>query len=262
MKNSFKLIALVSVFLTCFFSPLFAQTASDEVELPRHIDRKYRRDAARLTLRLEGQIEDYRYLGVEIPPSNVEMIYNALKNIYQKDNTARSLTDCNIHTFPDPAIEQLVVVFNKDQTWAKTVSQRTSEDHNQAIHDILQKYNLTIKKQFQWNEEQEAITIRSRKPLNMAAVANEFYNIDGIEEVDLGIPSVKGNDISVERTSEGWEFQFELLFGNYLTGDGQSHRWKYLVTDNQEVKFMAEEGDPVPEWMRCLIQPSPIIANF
>ena len=65
MKNSFKLIALVSVFLTCFFSPLFAQTASDEVELPRHIDRKYRRDAARLTLRLEGQIEDYRYLGVD-----------------------------------------------------------------------------------------------------------------------------------------------------------------------------------------------------
>ena len=262
MKNHFKVIALVSVLITCFLPSIHSQTSTEEVELPKHIDRKYRRDAARLALRLEGQIEDYRYMGVEIPPSNVEVIYNSLKSIYQKDKTARSLSECNIHTFPDPAIEQLVVVFDKNQTWAKTVSQRTGEDSNQAVHDVLQKYNLAIKKQYQWNAEQEAITIRSRKPLNMAAVANEFYNVDGIAEIDLGIPSVKGNDISVERTSEGWEFQFELLFGNYLTGDGQSHRWKYLVSDTQEVKFLMEEGDPVPDWMRCMLQPSPIMASF
>lgn len=262
MKKHFKLIALVSVLITCFLPPVNSQSSSEEVDLPKHIDRKYRRDAARLALRLEGQLDDYRYLGAEIPPSNVEMIYNALKNIYEKDKTARSLTECNIHTFPDPAIEQLVVVFDKNQTWAKTIRQRTGDDNNQAVHNILQKYNLAIKKQYQWNAEQEAITIRSRKPLNMASVANEFYNIDGIAEIDLGIPDVKGNDISVERTSEGWEFQFELLFGNYLTGDGQSHRWKYLVTDKQEVKFLMEEGDLVPDWMRCLLQPSPIMASF
>ncbi len=262
MKNPIYFIALVSILFLGSASYATSQTASEEVEFPKHIDRKFRRDAARLALRMEGQKEDYRYLGVEIPPENIEMIYGALKSIYLNDETARSLTDCNIHTFPDPAIERVVVIFEENETWAKTISQKTGSGSNQAFHGILQKFNLRIEKQYQWNESQEAITIRSRKPVNIAAIGNEIYNIDGISEIDFGIPAVKGNDIKMTRVSEGWEFQFELLFGNYLTGDGESHRWKYLVTDNKEVKFLVEEGDPVPDWMRCMIKPSPIMAIF
>ncbi|MEM9824276.1 MAG: hypothetical protein AAF985_24540, partial [Bacteroidota bacterium] len=89
------------------------------------------------------------------------------------------------------------------------------------------------------------------EPLNMSALANEFYNIDGVNSIDLGIPKIDGNDIVINRLDGGWEVQYVLRFGSFVSGKGKKHIWTYNAMDDGEIIFIREAGDPVPEWMRC-----------
>ena len=220
------------------------------VEVPRKLERKFKRDAARLALRIEAEKEELRYQNIIIAPGNVESIYGALVNVYKSDETAQSIAKCNVHTFPNPSIDQFNVIFDKNVDWATPLQQGVSETSSDEINDLLDEYNLVISKHVQWNSTQDAITIRSKKPLNMAALSNDFYNIEGVAEIDLGVPNIAGNDIKIERVERGWELEYILQFGSY-SEEGKNHIWKYRVLDNGEVSFLSETGDPIPTWMRC-----------
>ncbi|MEM6964615.1 MAG: hypothetical protein AAF573_07620 [Bacteroidota bacterium] len=223
---------------------------SNEGEISRKLERKFKRDAARLALRMEADKEELRYQNIIISPSIVQSIYQALVTVYKNDETAQSIAKCNVHTFPNPSIDHFNVIFDKNVDWSTPLRQGVSETDSDEINDLLDEYNLVISKHVQWNSTQDAITIRSKQPLNMAALANEFYNIEGVAEIDLGVPSIAGNDIKIERVQKGWELEYILQFGSY-TDNGKKHIWKYRVTDDGKVSFISETGDPIPTWMKC-----------
>ncbi len=219
--------------------------------IPRRLSRKFRRDAARLALRMESNKEDLRYLNIVIPKDNIESIFSILTNIYLENDIAKSIAECNVHTFPNPSIDHLVIIFDREVDWAAPLRDGISETDSDEINELLDDFDLIIEKHVQWNDTQDAITIRSKEPLNMAALANEFYNIKGVSEIDLGVPQIGGNDISIDRVSGGWEVQYVLRFGSYISGKGKVHIWKFKALDNGTIEMLSEGGDPVPEWMRC-----------
>lgn len=223
-------------------------------EIPKRLERKFKRDAARLVLRMESQKEDLRYLNIDIPKSSIDNVYKILTEIYLSDETAKSIADCNVHTFPNPSIDHFVLIFERDTEWAEPLQSGITETDSDEINDLLNTYDLVIEKHVQWNDTQDAITIRSAEPLNMAALANEFYNVDGVIEIDFGQPKVTGNDIQLRPVPDGWEVQYILKFGSYINGNGKSHSWMYRFDKSGQVKFVSETGDDVPEWMRCEIQ--------
>ncbi|RMG79843.1 MAG: hypothetical protein D6714_15695 [Bacteroidetes bacterium] len=229
----------------------FAAEKSQSGDIPKSLERKFRRDAARLALRINAEREDLRYQSIAIPRGVMEDFYTILANIYLHDETAKSIAKCNVHTFPNPSIDHFVVIFDKDVEWAAPLREGISETTSPEINDLLDDYDLIIEKHVNWNDTQDAITIRSKEPLNMAALANEFYNVEGVREIDLGIPKVGGNDILVRRISGGWEIQYVLKFGSYISGKGKQHLWKYKALDNGQIEFLGEEGDAVPSWMKC-----------
>ena len=230
--------------------------------IPKKLTRKFRRDAARLALRLESKKEDLRYQNVIIPKDNVNGIYAILTNIYQYDETAKSIANCNVHTFPNPSIDHLILIFNRNIEWAQPLRNGISETNSDEINELLDDYDLVIEKHVQWNDSQDAITIRSREPLNMAALANEFYNVEGVVTIDLGIPKIGGNDINMTRINNGWEVEYVLRFGSYISGGGKIHIWKYRALDNGTIEFISEGGDPVPEWMRCGYLSEDLVSKF
>ncbi|MGK0364642.1 MAG: hypothetical protein ACI85O_001700 [Saprospiraceae bacterium] len=221
------------------------------VEIPKRLERKFRRDAARLALRLTAEQEDLRYQSISIPRNNIETFYSVLSNIYVNDQTAQSIANCNVHTFPDPSIDRFIVIFDKSVAWAEPLQMGISETDSDEINELLDQYDLVLDKHVQWNDTQDAITIRSKEPLNMAALANEFYNVKGVAEIDLGIPDVGGNDIQIHRIEAGWTVQYILRFGSQITGNGKQHIWIYQANDSGEIKLVKEDGAPIPEWMRC-----------
>ncbi len=220
-------------------------------ELPKEIARKIRRDAARLALRIESDKDDLRYLSAYIPKGNSDQLFNALAAIYTGDEAAKRLEKCNLHTFPSPSIDHCVVIYDKNVGWARPLAQGAGETSSQRVNELLDKYNLVIEKHVNWTDQQDAITIRSRDPLNMAAVANEFNNVEGVAEFDLGIPKILGNDINARRAADGWDVDYILRFGSWSTGKGKQHTWKYRCSDGGKVQFLGEGGDEVPAWMQC-----------
>lgn len=256
-------------------SALFAQEANtllasnDRVKkstekhtsIPKSLKRKLKRDAARLALRMEAKKEDLRYQSIFIPRDNMESIYAVLSNIYLQDETAQSIAKCNVHTFPNPSIDHVVITFERSVEWAAPLRDGISETNSEEINSLLEEYDLIIEKHVQWNDTEDAITIRSKGPLNMAALANEFYNVEGVKSIDLGIPNVGGNDINIFRRQDSWEVQYVLRFGSYITGEGKIHIWTYKVSDDQQVKFISETGDPIPEWMRCNFEWEPLVSK-
>ena len=220
-------------------------------EVPREVARKFRRDAARLALRMAAGGEDPRYLNEYISKENIDLIFNALSAVYLSEDKGKSLEKCNIHTFPNPSIDHLVVIYDKNVAWARPLLQGQTETGSRDINDLLDRYKLVIEKHVNWTDTQDAITIRSKDPLNMAAIANAFNNVEGVAEMDLGIPKVAGNDINTRRINGAWEFDYILRFGSWASGKGKSHTWKYRVTDGGKVTFVNENGEPVPDWMKC-----------
>ena len=252
INKKLSLLPLLFIFFFSIFDCTTVQAQGGaEGEVPKRLERKFRRDAARLALRLEAEKEDLRYLSISIPQENVQMIFSMLSKIYLEDETAKSIAKCNIHTFPNPSIDQFVIIYERDIEWAEPLLDGINETDSDEFNDLLDEYELIIDKHVSWNDTQDAITIRSKEPMNMAALSNEFYNIEGVEEIDFGVPKVVGNDIVLNRIATGWQIQYLLRFGAFGSGGGKRHVWTYEASDDGAIKFIEEEGEPIPLWMRC-----------
>ena len=259
INKKLSLLPLLFIFFFSIFDCTTVQAQGGaEGEVPKRLERKFRRDAARLALRLEAEKEDLRYLSISIPQENVQMIFSMLSKIYLEDETAKSIAKCNIHTFPNPSIDQFVIIYERDIEWAEPLLDGINETDSDEFNDLLDEYELIIDKHVSWNDTQDAITIRSKEPMNMAALSNEFYNIEGVEEIDFGIPKVVGNDIVLNRIATGWQIKYSLKFGAFGSGGGKEHVWTYEASDDGAIKFIEEEGEPIPSWMRCSKEEGPL----
>ncbi|MBT8220726.1 MAG: hypothetical protein KJP00_12925 [Bacteroidia bacterium] len=229
--------------------------ASSETTITKRLENKFRRDAARLVLRMEAEQQDLRYGNIEITQSDIDRFYAILSKIYQTDKIARSVAKCNVHTFPNVSIDYFVVIYKKDVPWAAPLKDDIAETNSVQFNNLLEMYDLTIAEHQKWTDSQDAVTIRSRNPLNITALANEFSNIEGVVDIDMGVPEIMGNDIQIRRTPEGWRLDYILKISGGLGGEAlKTHTWSWLAKENGDVKFIEEKGAPVPEWMRCELQ--------
>lgn len=220
-------------------------------EISPRLQRKFRRDAARLVLRTESLKEDLRYHSILIPSQRSDLFFSILSSLYLNEETARSIARCNVHTFPNPSIDHFVLIYDRNAVWADLLRDGITETTHPRMLELMDDYDLVIDKHVRWNDQQDAITIRSTELLNMAALANEFYNIEGVDNIDFGLPKVSGNDIQIRRIEGGWEVEYILRFGSYINGEGSSHHWVFQYLDSGKTQFVNESGDAVPEWMRC-----------
>ena len=227
-------------------------TSTHTTDLPKSLVRKFKRDAARLALRMDAQQEDLSYQNILISKDLVENFYQILSNIYVNDEMAQSLAKCNIHTFPNPSIDHFKIIFDSNASWATPLQNGITETDSPVINDLLDEYDLILENHEKWTDSEDIIVVRSKEPLNIAALANEFQNIEGVVEIDLGIPEVGGNDIIIKRQSDGWQVDYVLKFGGtYIPGKGKQHTWSYKASDDGSIQFISDTGDAIPSYMKC-----------
>ena len=248
LKSYLLPLCLAAVTSPLWAQPLATRTVSNGAKptVPASIDRQFHRDAARLALRLDAEREDVRYLPVAISRDNINSIYRALTNIYLNDETAKSIARCNVHTFANPSIDHLVVIYRRNVDWATPLSKGITETTSRELNNLLDQYDLAIERHVQWNDAQDAITLRSKEPLNMAAVADKFRDIQGVVQTDLGGAKLSNNDIKAHRVAGGWEVEFVLAINAQ-----QNHSWRFRTLDNGQTTLLKESGEPLPSWMRC-----------
>ncbi len=255
---SARALVLLLVTLLASIGAYETHAQTNPTQLSRNLERKLKRDAARMALRLnEG--EDLRFQSIRISSGDMESIYKALVGMHNADENVRSIFRCNVHTRANPSIDHMLIIFDRNIEWAAPLRAGRHETTSITLNDLLYDHDLIIEKHVQWNDTHDAISIRSKNPLNMAALANEFNNIEGVQSVDLGLSKEVGNNITATRVGSGWRFVFTLSFGSLQEKGEKTHNWQYEYTDGGKMTKVRESGDPVPEWLRCATDP---VASF
>ncbi len=260
MVRKYSLLLLGCLILSSAILPTTSLFAQGEVKVSRNLDRKFKRDAARITLRLQGD-EDLRFQSIQISPTKMDEIYNRLIDLYTESGDMRTVMRCNIHTRPNPSIDHMLVIFDRDIEWAAPLREGRHETTSITFNDLLYDHDLIIEKHIQWDDTRDAVAVRSKKPLNMASLANEFYNLEGVQEIDLGLAKEQGNDITATRIAGAWRFEFKLSFGSLAEEGERIHTWIFERKDTGEVTKVSEGGDDIPEWMRCSLDEKIMLAR-
>ncbi len=228
------------------------QPLEDAAPISKYVQKKYYKDAVRLTLRLNAENKNFHALDAEVSEGTVESIYSSLMAIYESNvNGAEEVTKLHkVHTFPTPSVDRFFLVYEKKASWAKPLRMGDNKTGSDKINKLLEKYGLVIDRNSEWDEEHNSLHVRATEPLNIAPLANDFKKIDGVVLVDLLQPDGDGNDIEIKSTGNGWQIDFVLKFDSCIDGCKQRHFWSFEVNNDGDVIFLGEFGDELPEWMR------------
>lgn len=213
---------------------------------------RLKRDAARLALRMEAGSEALHYLPIQIADQKIDKIIGLLKAVKNsKLAAAKDINNCKIHVKPNPAIDQFTIIYDKNIDWATPLREGINETDNDQINELLEQYDLFISNHISWNSNFDAITIQSHRPYNIAALAQEFSSIDGVEKIDFSSKESDGNDIELALSGKEWFITYYLRWGSCMNGCDNLHSWSFKIDQKGNISFLEEKGNEIPAWMRC-----------
>lgn len=220
---------------------------------------RYKKDAARLALKVIAKDKPLTEVNVTIPDDISSSIYQSLLAIHLSDlKKAKEVTNHHrIHTAYIPSIDRLVIIYDRNADWAKSLRAGDNKTTNPKIEAFCTKYSLKISTHFNWDESLNGFNLVADKPINMAALVKDFQAIPEIKLVDLGMPSGDektkstkndANDISIQEINGKWIIDFEVKFG--LKSE-KKHIWSFRVDPKtKKVEFLEEKGEALPDWMK------------
>lgn len=215
-------------------------------DIPAEVIYQFKNDAARLVLRSLG---DPSHQPIVIPEDLVQTYFNILVNIYTHDDVAKSIANCNIHTTPVPSTDYLKIIYERTVDWASPLRKGITATDNKIINNLIEEHDLLIESNEYFDVRRDAIIIRAIKPVNMTAIANEFYNLEAVELIELGHNRNQNTDVSIQATDNGWQVRYLLTFMEEKSV--QQHYWFYEVKMTGQVTLVSESGAPIPEYLQC-----------
>lgn len=229
---------------------------ANDKNLSSYLKKMYRKDAGRLALRHISDGSDYKNLGTEMPKEVVTELYTSLIAIHEApyEESKEVTRKHRLHTFPIPAVDMVQIHYKNTSAWAAPLKLGGNETNNEDITTICTKYNLSIESHQIWDEQTNMFIVKAHTPVNLAAIAQLFKNIDGVQKVILPVPDLDGNDIEARRTSKGWQLNYIVKFDSCLTGCKKQRTWSFEVVNinvhsSANVKFIGITGDDLPDWM-------------
>jgi hypothetical protein len=215
-------------------------------EIPVEIIYQFKNDAARLALRSLG---DPSHQPIVIPEDLIQTYFNVLVNIYTHDDVAKSIAKCNIHTASTPSTDYLKIIYERTVDWASPLRKGITTTDSRIINNLIEQYDLLIERNEYFDVRRDAIIIRPTKPINMTAMANEFYKVEAVELTELGDNRNKSTDIAIQANDSGWQVRYMLTFTEEKSI--QQHYWLYEVKFTGQVTLISEGGAPIPEYLQC-----------
>ncbi len=215
---------------------------------PKHIERKLKRDAARLAIRMDARGEDPAFLQVNVPEQKAKEIYAVLLDIYNSGlPEANEIFNCNLRVATDISIDKFWIIYDKEAEWADALAEGVFEVDGE-MEDLLDEYDLFITDKKSWDEKNDMITIESAKLYNMAALAQKFQGLQGVSKIHTHDPDVTPDfDIAIRNESGKWKVSFTRFWSSLE--NTKFHKWIFEVSD--KVEFISESGDEFPDWMKC-----------
>ncbi len=228
----------------------------DDADISDYQKMMYEKDATRLALRYIAQGGGYDELGAEVPDEVKDELYSALIAVHKSPFSESVLVTQKhrLHTFPNPAVDKFQVNYKNTAKWATPLRLGDNITNSDIINKLSSKYGLKIESHQTWDDDSNLFIVKAKKAINLAPVANDFMEEEGVEVVKLLIPDSDGNDIEATRTSKGWKLDYIVKFEKCFTGCKKSHTWSFEVANissgSANVNFIEHYGDELPPWMR------------
>jgi len=220
--------------------------------LPKYLKFIYKKDAARLSLRLINKEQRVSRQTVRIPEELRQAVYNALVAVRTSDYGAIDTIarKYNVRSFPTPNVENLILVFEHDAAWVEPLKRRQDTTASVSINNLIRKYNLVMTKMIYLDEERAGLVLKSREPLNMPALMMQFFTEEGVGSIEEILPYGDGNDIAIVRTKKGWDLKYSVRFGNCVHQCQKYHDWNFSVDESGEVSYHGSSGHTIPPWIK------------
>jgi hypothetical protein len=221
--------------------------------LPKYLKVIYKKDAARLALRLINKEQRISKQTVRVPEELVQAIYNALVAVRTSDYGAIDTIagKYNVRSFPIPNVESIILVFEHDAPWVEPLKQRQDTTGSVTINSLIREYNLVMTRMVYLDEERAGLVLQSREPLNMPALMMKFFTSEGVGSIEEILPYGDGNDINILRSNDGWDITFSVRFGNCVNQCQKFHDWKFTVSEGGEVAYIGGGGHTIPPWINA-----------
>lgn len=223
----------------------------DDSRFPSYLKKIYKRDAARMSLRLLNEELRVSRQTVQIPEELVQAIYNAMVAVRTSDYSSVD-TMANryyVRTFPIPNVEKIILVAEHDAPWLEPLKRRQDTTANIKINAIIQEHNLTISRLVHLDEERVALVLQSRQPINIPALTMHFFTAEGVGSIEEVLPYGDGNDINIKRTKTGWDIVYSLKFGDCSLQCQKYRNWTYSVEEDGSVSYVGSHGHTIPPWI-------------
>ncbi|MCH2045882.1 MAG: hypothetical protein MK212_17320 [Saprospiraceae bacterium] len=222
-------------------------------QLPEYLKQVYKRDATRLAIRLLNKEQRLSQQTVDVPEELVQGVYNALIAVRVSDFSAiDSIAEMyNVRTFPVPNVENLILIAEPDAEWLQPLIQRRDSTGSPHINNAIRKNNLALSKMVYLDEERIGLVLQARSPINIPALSMQFFTEIGVGAIEEVLPYGDGNDITIQRTKDGWEVIYSVRFGNCVSQCQKAHNWEFGVSENGEVSYVGSSGHTIPPWIRA-----------
>lgn len=223
----------------------------DDSRFPSYLKQIYKRDAARMSIRLLNDELRVSKQTIQIPEELVQAIYNAMVAVRTSDygSVDTMANQYYVRTFPVPNVEKIVLVAEHDAPWLEPLKQRQDTTGNVQINSIIREHNLVISKLVHLDEERVAVVLQSRQPINIPALMMRFFMSEGIGSIEEVLPYGDGNDISIVRTKTGWDLVYSLKFGSCSLQCQKYRNWSYSIEEDGSVGYNGSSGHTVPPWV-------------
>lgn len=230
----------------------------DDSRLPQYLKQIYKRDAARMSIRLLTNELRISKQTVEIPEELVQAIYNAMVAVRTSDySSVDSLArKYYVRTFPVPNVEKIVLITEFDAPWIEPLKQRQDTTGSIYVNNIIQNHDLFISKLVYMGSTRDhvGLVLQSRKPINIPALMMRFFQQGGIGSMEEVLPYGDGNDITIQRTKKGWDLDYSVKFSNCHIQCQKYHNWSYTVKEDGEVLYNGSSGHTIPPWITPSIE--------
>lgn len=238
-----------------FFAACIPDENADLDCLSDNISSLYESDAIRLSLRLQQNSPLAN--NIELPEAQQERVLRALGVLHKSDLVQRDsvLEMYNVHTLPYPAFDEITLQVDTNTTWVHEWMADKRLTGNPSVDNLMNSYNLQMDGFFSLSVN--FVILSSEKPLNMAALAAAFEDIQGIVDTDYEQSGGDGNDIVAQDFGSTLRLTYTVGYdqvgsANNCNGSCEfSRSWVFDVStpsDNScgAASFVESYGDAAP----------------
>jgi hypothetical protein len=223
----------------------------DDSSIPESIRERYREDADRLTVRIMHNLGGEAEASLEIPEELSRTIYQALIHVYSSSEFAArdSVIDLyDIHTWPDPELNRLLVTADSTTTWMQAWRQGFVTTGHTGIDSLMDMFGLEVVEYNRGSSKstKHTATLLSSQSRNIAGLVHLFEAIEGMTSVYSDGPVGGGPDINVWSGENTWRVDYSLGWGDCPSGCINQHAWSFSVSYDGYVDHLGSSGPDIP----------------